>query len=153
MIYHSPIGNIRIHIRDGKLLNVDFSVEDADGQSIPDDELSQSTLRQTIEWLDTYFDGHIPSFLPPLSPQGTLFQKRVWNALLNIPYGTTTSYADIAKSVGCKSAQAVGQAIGKNPICIIIPCHRVIGRNGHLTGYAWGLQIKNKLVETEKSFL
>ena len=89
--------------------------------------------------------------MPPLRPQGTPFQLRVWHELLKIPYGTTTTYGDIARHVGCRSAQAVGQAIGHNPIAIIIPCHRVIGADGSPTGYAYGIEHKMQLLNIERS--
>ena len=88
--------------------------------------------------------------MPRLNPQGTAFQKRVWQALLTIPYGETLSYGEIAKMVDCRSAQAVGQAVGANPIALIIPCHRVIASNGQLGGYAYGIKIKKRLLELEQ---
>ena len=88
--------------------------------------------------------------MPRLNPQGTAFQKRVWTALLTIPYGETLSYGEIAQMVGCRSAQAVGQAVGRNPIALIIPCHRLIAANGQLGGYAYGTEIKKQLLELEQ---
>ena len=85
-----------------------------------------------------------------VQPGGTMFQRRVWQALLNIPYGETANYGAIARMVGCKSAQAVGQAIGANPIALIIPCHRVIAANGKLGGYAYGVEKKKRLLELEQ---
>ena len=82
--------------------------------------------------------------------KGTAFQQRVWQALLTIPYGKTVSYGELARMVGCKSAQAVGQAVGANPIALLIPCHRVVGANGTLGGYAYGLNRKKQLLELEK---
>ena len=82
--------------------------------------------------------------------KGTMFQQRVWQALLNVPYGETVNYGEIARMVGCKSAQAVGQAIGANPIALIIPCHRVIAANGKLGGYAYGVEKKKRLLELEQ---
>ena len=109
-------------------------------------------------WLDEYFssnrtenavmgtktDGRIAA-----KPRGTLFQQRVWQALLTIPYGETVSYGEIARMVGCKSAQAVGQAVGANPVALLIPCHRVIAAHGKLGGYEYGIEIKKKLLELE----
>ena len=108
-------------------------------------------FKETCRWLDLYFSGNKPNFTPPLNPQGTPFQQKVWQELLRIPYGETTTYGAIAKRINCRSAQAVGQAIHRNPIAIIIPCHRVIGADGSLTGYASGLDIKEKLLELEKA--
>lgn len=106
-------------------------------------------------WLDRYFAGQKPIMMPPMELNGTPFQKRVWHKLLMIPYGETTTYSAlgeaIAKDMGKDSfsAQAIGGAVGKNPISIIIPCHRVIGKNGSLTGYAWGIDMKQSLLELE----
>ena len=85
-----------------------------------------------------------------MNPQGTYFQRRVWQRLFTIDYGQTKTYSEIAKMAGCRSARAVGQAIGRNPIALIIPCHRVIGSDGSLTGYAYGIDRKKQLLEMEK---
>lgn len=105
-----------------------------------------------FDWLDDYFSGKCPAVSSvPLSAHGSDFQKLVWSKLIEIPYGETTTYGAIAKSISPKmSAQAVGGAVGHNPVSIIIPCHRVVGANGSLTGYAGGLEIKRKLLEFEK---
>ena len=102
------------------------------------------------QWLDDYFAGKRPCNVPRLNPQGTEFQRRVWQSLFTIFYGQTKTYGEIARMVGCKSARAVGQAIGRNPIALIIPCHRVIGADGSLGGYAYGLDRKKQLLELEK---
>ena len=102
------------------------------------------------QWLDDYFAGKRPCNVPRLNPPGTEFQHRVWKSLFTIFYGQTKTYGEIARMVGCKSAQAVGQAIGRNPIALIIPCHRVVGANGTLGGYAYGLNRKKQLLELEK---
>jgi methylated-DNA-[protein]-cysteine S-methyltransferase len=107
------------------------------------------------EWLDIYFSGKEPDFMPPLMPKGSSFQAAVWNILCKIPYGRTTTYGEIAKQLEQEnkdartSARAVGAAVGHNPISILIPCHRVIGKNGDLTGYAGGIGTKFKLLQTE----
>ena len=88
--------------------------------------------------------------MPRLNPQGTAFQKRVWTALFTIWFGQTKTYGEIAQMVDCRSAQAVGQAVGANPIALIIPCHRVIGANGTLGGYAYGFNRKKQLLELEQ---
>lgn len=104
-------------------------------------------------WLDTYFAGACPAFLPPLAPQGSPFRQAVWKLLLEIPYGETTTYGALAeqlrKSGISAAAQAVGGAVGHNPISILIPCHRVVGAGGSLTGYAGGVAVKRKLLELE----
>lgn len=113
------------------------------------EELSP-VLEKTIAWLNDYFSGKNVTFSLPVRLIGTQFQLKVWNALKSIPYGSTVSYNDIALSIGRPSAvRAVANAIGANPISIIIPCHRVIGSNGTLTGYAGGLEIKRALLDIE----
>ena len=102
------------------------------------------------QWLDDYFAGKRPCNVPRLNPQGTEFQRRVWQSLFTIFYGQTKTYGEIARMVGCKSARAVGQAIGHNPIALIIPCHRVVGANGSLGGYAYDLNRKKQLLELEQ---
>ena len=109
-----------------------------------------SILEETRRWLDSYFNSEEPGFTPPLAPLSTLFQRRVWGELLSIPYGETVTYGDIARRINCDSAQAVGGAVGRNPIAIIIPCHRVVGSNGSLTGYAYGLERKRQLLLLEQ---
>jgi methylated-DNA-[protein]-cysteine S-methyltransferase len=107
------------------------------------------------EWLDIYFSGKKPDFMPSLMPKGSSFQKSIWNALCDIPYGQTTTYGGIAteyqRTNGGKhtSARAVGSAVGHNPISILIPCHRVVGKNNDLTGYAGGLNRKQVLLKLE----
>lgn len=109
------------------------------------------------KWLDIYFSGKEPDFLPPLTLKGTDFQMRVWQKLRKIPYGKTTTYGEIAEQIAAEtgkakmSAQAVGGAVGKNPIAIIIPCHRVIGKDGSLTGFAGGVEVKMELLVLEKA--
>ncbi|MBQ7531204.1 MAG: methylated-DNA--[Paludibacteraceae bacterium] len=108
-----------------------------------------SVISQTLQWLDDYFAGKQPRNIPLLNPHGTTFQRRVWQALFTIPYARTKTYADIARLVGCRSAQAIGQALTRNPIALIIPCHRVICTNGSLGGYAYGSNRKKRLLELE----
>ncbi len=110
-------------------------------------------LRETIKQLEEFFEGKRNCFDLPLEPKGTEFQKKVWDALQKIPFGETRSYGEIAKTIGNeKASRAVGMANNKNPIPIIIPCHRVIGANGKLVGYAGGLDIKEKLLKIEKDY-
>ena len=112
-------------------------------------------LAEAKEWLDIYFTGKNPDFLPPIHMIGTDFQKIVWDILLEIPYGETTTYGEIARQVALRrglvrmSSQAVGGAVGHNSISIIVPCHRVVGTNGSLTGYAGGIDKKVRLLELE----
>lgn len=158
--YTSPIGELTVasdgvHItglwlKDQKYFGAALSGACVPGESIP-------VLQVAAEWLDRYFDGQKPDVsLLPLHPNGTPFQELVWKLLLYIPYGKTVSYRDLASHVAQKlqksrmSAQAVGNAVGKNPVSIIIPCHRVVGANGALIGYAGGLDKKQWLLEFEK---
>ncbi len=119
------------------------------------EEQEVPVLLQTKRWLDCYFLGEIPAFTPPLHLLGTDFQLEVWACLRAIPYGETRTYGEIARLLAEKrgiprmSAQAVGGAVGRNPISIIVPCHRVIGANGGLTGYAGGLERKTALLKLE----
>lgn len=112
-------------------------------------------LAQAKHWLDSYFSGNPAEYAFPLNPHGTAFQKQVWCLLLTIPYGQTSTYGAIAREMAARtgrqkmSAQAVGQAVGANPISILIPCHRVVGTNGKLTGYAGGLDRKEWLLRHE----
>lgn len=107
-------------------------------------------VEETRRWLDCYFNGKNPGFTPQVAPFGTLFHRRVWFELMDIPFGETASYGDIARRVDCRSAQAIGGAVGANPIAIIIPCHRVVGSDGSLTGYAYGLKRKRRLLMLEQ---
>lgn len=107
-------------------------------------------IAETIQWLDDYFAGKRPCNVPRLNPQGTAFQKRVWQALFTIWHGQTKTYGEIAQMVDCRSAQAVGQAVGANPIALIIPCHRVIAAHGKIGGYAYGTEIKKQLLDLER---
>lgn len=146
--YDSPLGIITL-VSDGNSLR---ELHFAHGrlQDLPNDQ-DIPVFSEIRRWLDLYFSGIKPDFTPPIKPQGTSFQLRVWHELLTIPYGQTTTYGAIAKRINCRSAQAVGQAIHRNPIAIIIPCHRVIGADGSLTGYASGLVIKQELLKTENN--
>jgi methylated-DNA-[protein]-cysteine S-methyltransferase len=133
-----------------------------EGQKYFAKTLGGNVLKQNLlifeyvqKWLDIYFSGEEPNFMPPLMPQGTLFQKSIWNILGKITYGQTATYGEIAKQYELEnkgrhtSARAIGGAVGHNPISILIPCHRVIGKNGDLTGYAGGITIKHKLLQME----
>lgn len=109
-------------------------------------------LEQTKKWLDVYFSGENPDFQPACHLVGTDFQRQVWNLLRQIPFGEVITYGQLADAFPCNmSAQAVGHAVGKNPIAILIPCHRVVGANGSLGGYAYGMEIKAHLLRLEKS--
>lgn len=152
MTYHthmdSPIGKLLLVADDKALLSIAFAghAPKADSQDRPSHPILQSARRQ----LDEYFAGRRTRFELPLAPAGTPFQKSVWKALRGIPYGKTCSYGDIARKIGNpKAVRAVGLANGANPIPLVIPCHRVIGSNGTLTGYGGGLDRKRKLLALE----
>ena len=144
--YVSKLGELLL-LSDGKALTgLCFS------ELPPENAVQQEDLPvflQAKNWLNRYFDGEKPEVDFAISPKGTAFQKQVWRLLLEIPFGQTRSYGDIARELGCGSAQAVGQAVGANPIAIFIPCHRIIGAKGQLTGYAWGLEKKKWLLQHE----
>ena len=143
-VYCSPLGDI-VLTSDGLALTGLRFAEATNGEQAQD----IPSLEDACRWLDRYFGGAMPDFTPRLSPQGTPFQQSVWRELLAIPYGHTVSYGYIAQRLRCRSAQAVGGAVGRNPIALIIPCHRVIGSNGQLTGYAYGLDRKQWLLSHE----
>ena len=151
--FDSPLG--RIHLcSDGTCLTaVVFPGQTYEENHIPENAVlgSCAVLEQTKAWLSQYFHGENPNFLPPMKPAGTAFQQKVWHTLLEIPYGKTVTYGALAKKLGCKSAQAVGGAVGRNPISILIPCHRVVGADGSLTGYAGGVERKEVLLKLEKA--
>lgn len=147
--YDYPIGTIWIAEKDGAIKYVTFSNQD---EYISDYDMAETPLiRETAIQLTEYFEGIRIEFNLPLSVQGTDFQKSVWKALQTIPYGETRSYKEIAAQIGNpKAARAVGMANNRNPISIIIPCHRVIGHQGNLVGYGGGLSIKQYLLDLEK---
>lgn len=153
--YLSPLGLIVLE-SDGKVLTGLRFVENSDTPQQTRETISEDTtdtlpiFAEVRQWLDDYFAGKRPCNVPRLNPLGTDFQRRVWQRLFTIFYGQTKTYGEIAKMVGCKSARAVGQAIGRNPIALIIPCHRVVGANGTLGGYAYGVDRKKQLLELEK---
>lgn len=157
--YNSPLGDILLAEDDIGLIGLwfDKGKNYADILCAEHIEKETATLKETIRWLDLYFDGKEPDFIPPLHLIGTPFQKMVWEILLQIPYGKTVTYKSISKQIENKtgikkmSSQAVGNAIGHNEVSIIIPCHRVVGTNGSLTGYSGGLERKIKLLEIEKA--
>lgn len=150
--YDTEIGRIGIEENGTAITKVYFVNESVQEEIIENNETE--LLKETIRQLNEYFDGKLRKFSLPLAPQGTEFQKKVWNALKEIPCGETRSYGEIAKVIGNeKASRAVGMANNKNPIPIIIPCHRVIGANGKLVGYAGGLDIKEKLLKLEKNYV
>ena len=155
---HSPLGEVRLRSDGKSLTGLWFVGQVNDAKDIDDIEIKNDLpiFEQVETWLERYFSGEETSITIPLQPKGTMFQERVWQILQEIPYGETMTYGEIAqrmakeKGVATYSAQAVGQAVGKNPISILIPCHRVLGKNGALTGYAGGIQRKEQLLKIER---
>ena len=148
----SPIGELRIVEQDGAITAIEFSpLRDHDGRPRGDRSDTNPVLAETVRQLTAYFERDLKEFDLPLAPTGSDFQKSVWAQLLLIGYGDTASYGEIAKRLGRTNAasRAVGLANGSNPIPIVIPCHRVIGANGSLTGYAGGLERKQTLLDLE----
>ena len=147
----SPIGELLVlgdgEIIHGLLINGDGEFDSRKSELTQD----QAAFAETIDQLDQYFAGDRDSFDLPLEPEGTEFQRAVWNALTEIPFGETRSYGEIAVAVGRpKAARAVGMANNRNPIAVIVPCHRVIGSGGALVGYAGGLERKTWLLDHER---
>lgn len=148
--YDSPIGKLLLQSDGEHLTGLWFGKVSAPVQA------ESAVIEKAKRWLDGYFRGETAAPDIPLLPQGTAFQKQVWQILLSIPYGQTRTYGDIAREMAaCRgketmSAQTVGQAVGANPLGILIPCHRVVGAKGQLTGYAWGIEKKQWLLQHEK---
>ena len=153
----SPIGDLRIVERDGSIVAIEFSPfrPPADGRPLGARSDDEPVLAEATRQLTAYFAGELTDFDLPLAPIGTDFQQRVWEQLGRIAYGDTASYGEIAGRLGMTNAasRAVGLANGRNPIPIVVPCHRVIGANGTLTGYAGGLARKQQLLELEQDAL
>ena len=155
---HSPLGEVRLRSDGESLTGLWFVGQVNDAKDIDDIEIKNDLpiFGQVESWLESYFSGKQTSITIPLQPKGTSFQQRVWQILQEISYGKTMTYGEIAqriakeKGVETFSAQAVGQAVGKNPISILIPCHRVLGKNGALTGYAGGVHRKEQLLRIER---
>lgn len=145
--YESPFGLIKIGYEENEIVCIETS-QSIDAENEPC-ELSDEAFSQLLE----YFHGKRKVFDLPLKMKGTEFQIKVWQALCDIPYGETRTYKEIAEKIGNpNSSRAVGMANHNNPLWIVVPCHRVVGKNGKLTGYAGGLEMKSQLLETEKKF-
>lgn len=155
--YNSSLGGILLAADEIGLTGLWFDGQKYFARDLPAEHVEQNTpvLSEAKRWLDIYFTGREPDFTPPLHPTGSVFRQAVWEILLQIPYGQTTTYGEIARQLAAKlglprmSAQAVGGAVGHNEVSIIIPCHRVVGTSGSLTGYAGGIDKKVKLLELE----
>jgi methylated-DNA-[protein]-cysteine S-methyltransferase len=153
----SPVGILTISSDGKNISGLWIEKQKYFAKTLGKDVLEQNLpiFENVQKWLDIYFSGKEPDFMPPLMPKGSAFQTSVWNILCKIPYGQTTTYGEIAKRFELEnkdahtSARAIGTAVGRNPISILIPCHRVIGKNGDLTGYAGGIDTKFKLLQLE----
>lgn len=157
--YDSPLGELVISSEGSALIGLGLASQQAAGAAIADSRPQEKSLpifQETARWLDTYFRGRAPSFTPKLKLSGSDFQKRVCEIMLTIPFGETVTYGEIAAAIARErgiprmSAQAVGGAVGANPILLIVPCHRVIGAGGNLTGYGAGMERKIQLLKLEK---
>lgn len=157
--YHSPLGGITVSSNGSEITGLWFDGQKYFGDTLPDnyEEKTLPIFEETKRWLDIYFSGKAPDFTPPLKMETTAFRKAVWKIMLTIPFGQTMTYGEIADSIAKQrgfakmSAQAVGGAVGHNSISLIIPCHRVVGTNGSLTGYAGGIEKKVQLLTMEKA--
>ena len=157
--YDSPLGELIMSSDGSALIGLGLASQQAAGAAIAGSRPQEKSLpifQETSRWLETYFRGRAPSFTPKLKLSGSDFQKRVCEIMLTIPYGATITYGEIAARIARErgiprmSAQAVGGAVGANPILIIVPCHRVIGADGNLTGYGAGMERKIQLLTLEK---
>lgn len=155
--YDSPLGRMTLAEEDGELIGLWIQGQKYYPENLDAERQNTPVLQQTAHWLNRYFAGEKPEIEElPLAPRGSEFRQAVWEILCRIPYGQTTTYAAIARElaqsagIARMSAQAVGGAVGHNPISIIIPCHRVVGTDGSLTGYAGGVEKKQWLLEFEQ---
>ena len=154
MLYKSPIGHLSLLADDHYLFGIWIEEESDFEKGLSENDVtvveSHPILNQITSYLETYFRGQNQGLSEmPLAPVGSDFEKRVWNYLRGIPFGQTVTYGQIAKDLQVASAQAVGGAVGRNPWSILVPCHRVLGAGGRLTGYAWGLEKKAWLLRHE----
>ena len=155
--YNSPLGKVTLASDGVSLVGLWFKGQKFFASSLSDtcSEEELPIFDETIKWLDTYFSGNKPNFTPRILMSGNHFRKSIWNIFLTIPYGQTVTYGEIASEYAIEngiskmSAQAVGGAIAHNTVSIIIPCHRVVGASGNLTGYAGGIERKRKLLNIE----
>ena len=153
--YESPLGCLTLYATASALVGLTFPTQSVSFKEplVIDETMSSPILQQTIQWLDQYFVGQVPTMTIPLAPQGTAFQQKVWSHLQHIPYGETRTYGELSQLVfnspRPKGAQAIGSAVGANPIALIIPCHRILGKGRSLTGYTGGLSIKRALLTIE----
>ncbi|MHC6529918.1 methylated-DNA--[protein]-cysteine S-methyltransferase [Vibrio proteolyticus] len=149
-IFNSPLGRVTVQANEQGLLGVWFETHTTQPKQLGERDDDFPILVRAIKQLTEYFSGERTVFSLPVAAQGTAFQQQVWQALQAIPYGETWSYQDLANYINNpKAVRAVGLANGKNPVSVIVPCHRVIGKSGKLTGYAGGLERKQSLLKLE----
>ncbi|WP_353092776.1 methylated-DNA--[protein]-cysteine S-methyltransferase [Tissierella praeacuta] len=151
--FESPIGRLTIYFTEKGIISLSFKEEDKlkymERYYDTPIKVDQKDYNYHEE-ITKYLKGELKEFTMPISFKGTPFQERVWNELLNIPYGKTKTYKELAEKIGCpRGSRAVGGALNKNPIAIIVPCHRVVGSNGNLVGFAGGVEVKDKLLKLE----
>ncbi len=159
--YQSPLGNMLLAADNCGLTGLWFEGQKYFALYLDNEykEMEIPVFKMAKEWLDIYFSGKEPDFKVPLHFKGTNFQNEVWEILCLIPYGKTVTYGNVAELIAKRhgishmSAQAVGGAVGHNSISVIVPCHRVVGANGNLTGYAGGIDKKSRLLELENAFM
>ena len=153
--YESPLGTMTLYATASALVGLTFPTQSI---TFSDpicrvESTASPILTRTLQWLEQYFAGQVPTVTIPLAPQGTAFQQKVWSHLQHIPYGATLTYGELSQLVfhspRPKGAQAIGSAVGANPISLIIPCHRILGKGSSLTGYTGGLSIKRALLSIE----
>ncbi|MBR2570574.1 MAG: methylated-DNA--[Clostridia bacterium] len=156
--FDSPLGGITLACDGEALIGLWFDGQKHFGAALKPEhaEKRMPVLEEAERWLLIYFSGEAPDFTPPLSLRGTAFQKQVWEALLTVPYGGTATYAEIASRAAKRAgtgacARAAGSAIARNPVSLIVPCHRVVGADGSLTGYAGGVRRKQALLSLERA--
>ena len=153
-VLETPFGSLRIAGTAQGLTIVGFTAGDQPPRQERNGEGHTELVREAKQQLHEYFEGRRRCFTLPVAPAGTPFQRRVWEELQNIPWGATTTYREIARRIGQPTAvRAVGSANGRNPVAIVIPCHRVIGSDGSLTGYAGGIATKRRLLQHEGALL
>ena len=153
--YESPLGCLTLYATASALVGLTFPTQSVTFSDpiCQVESASSPILTHTIQWLDQDFGGQSPTVTSPVAPQGTAFQQKVWSHLQHIPYGATLTYGELSQLVfhspRPKGAQAIGSAVGANPISLIIPCHRILGKGSSLTGYTGGLSIKRALLTME----
>ena len=158
--YDSPLGGVTLAGDGIALTGLWFDGQKYFAETLSADHEARDlpVFREAVLWLDCWFGGTVPDFTPPLAPRGTAFRKAVWEILLTVPCGRTVTYGEIAgilaRRTGVRtSARAVGNAVGHNPILLIVPCHRVVGAGGSLTGYAGGIERKKLLLKMEQEMI